>query len=371
MSSLDHAPIDEIEAHVFRIPTDQPEADGTLTWDHTTMVVVRLRSGTDEGLGWTYASAAAKTVVDEVLAGILRNRDPTDIPSLQSDMSRACRNIGRTGVAACAISAVDIALWDLKARSLGVSLVDLFGAVNDSVPIYGSGGFTTYSDETTSAQLRTWVDEWDIPRVKIKIGESWGASDARDLHRVSLARTVVGDSVDVFVDANGGYGRKQAIRLGHVMSDAYGVVWFEEPVSSDDLTGLREVKQSCRAEVTAGEYGFTPWYFADMLDACAVDCLQIDVTRCGGYTVWAQVAQLAATHQVQVSGHCAPNLHAHIAAAAPNLRHLEYFHDHHLIETRLFDGALDPAGGSLCPDRSSPGHGMTLRAPTAEQFRVA
>jgi L-alanine-DL-glutamate epimerase-like enolase superfamily enzyme len=205
--------------------------------------------------------------------------------------------------------------------------------------------------------------------VKIKIAESWGTCVERDLSRVAFARSVIGDDVELFVDANGGYSRKQAIRLGREMYERYGVVWFEEPVSSDDLAGLREVRDQCALDVAAGEYGYDAIYFARMLEAGAVDCLQIDVTRCGGFTEWLRAAAGAGAHSVSVSGHCAPNLHAHVAIAVPNLRHLEYFHDHHRIEHLLFDGALDPKGGVLRPDVSAPGHGMTLKTADAEEFR--
>ena len=182
---------------------------------------------------------------------------------------------------------------------------------------------------------------------------------------------MVGDAVELYVDANGGYTRKQAIRMGREMVDGSGVTWFEEPVSSDDLAGLREVRDQCDADIAAGEYGYTPAYFAQMLDARAVDCLQADATRCGGYTGWLIAAHLAGAHQLEVSAHCAPNIHAPVAGAVTNLRHVEYFHDHHRIETTLFDGALSPKGGALVPRRNVLGHGLTLRASDASRYRVA
>jgi L-alanine-DL-glutamate epimerase-like enolase superfamily enzyme len=363
--------IDAVDAEVYEIPTDQPEADGTLAWSATTMVTARVASGDSAGLGWTYAGAGVKTVIDSTLAGVVRGHDPMNVSALNDAMARACRNQGRPGLAACAISAVDIAVWDLKAHLLGLSLVDLFGRAAQPVPIYGSGGFTTYTDTTTRAQLEQWVGEWEIPRVKIKIGESWGRNPERDLHRVGLTRSTVGDDVEVFVDANGAYSRKQAVRMGREMVERHGVSWLEEPVSSDDLTGLRQVRDQCAADVAAGEYGYTPAYFAQMLDAGAVDCLQADATRCGGYTGWLLAAHLAGSHQLQISGHCAPNLHAAVAGAVTNLRHVEYFHDHHGIETRLFDGALSPRGGGLAARTDVAGHGLTLRTADAAQYRIA
>ncbi|HEX9064541.1 MAG TPA: enolase C-terminal domain-like protein, partial [Streptosporangiaceae bacterium] len=265
-------------------------------------------------------------------------------------------------------SATDIALWDLKARLLGVSLAGLLGQYQPEIPVYGSGGFICYDDQQTRDQLSGWVDGHKIPRVKIKIGESWGTNEARDRARVALARQVIGDEADLFVDANGAYDTGQAVRVGHWLAD-YGVTWFEEPVSSQDLAGLAVVRNQIAADVTAGEYSWTLADSARLLQAGAVDCLQLDVTRCGGITGFAAAAGLAQAHNMAVSGHCAPNAHAHVASATPNLRHLEYFHDHQRIEGMLFDGALDPAGGVLAPDLGQPGHGLAFKAADAGQYR--
>ncbi|MGH9060459.1 MAG: enolase C-terminal domain-like protein, partial [Acidimicrobiales bacterium] len=353
------------------VPTDHPEADGTLAWSSTVLILVRVRADGREGLGWTYAGAGAKTVVDEKLAGVVVGSDPLAVPGVHESMIRATRNLGVPGLVACAVSAVDIALWDLKARLVDLPLADLFGRAHPDVPVYGSGGFTTYDDDRTRAQLEGWVQRQRIRRVKIKIGESWGTAPGRDMHRVALTRDVVGDDVEVYVDANGAYTRKQAVRLGRRMTDAYDVSWLEEPVSSDDLGGLREVRDGCVADVAAGEYGYRPDYFARMIDAGAVDCIQADVTRCGGYTDWLAVAHLAAAHGLQISGHCAPNLHAHAAVTVAGIRHLEYFHDHARIEDMLFDGTLSPDGGAMQPSPDRAGHGMSLRASDAAPYRTA
>jgi L-alanine-DL-glutamate epimerase-like enolase superfamily enzyme len=152
-----------------------------------------------------------------------------------------------------------------------------------------------------------------------------------------------------------------------MMADA-GVVWFEEPVSSDDLPGLRTVREQLTLDVAAGEYGYDETYFARMLEAQAVDCLQVDVTRCGGYTSWLRAAALAGAAGMEVSAHCAPNQHAHVGVAVPNARHVEYFWDHERIERMFFDGALDPNGGVLVPDTGSPGHGLALKEADVERF---
>ena len=361
--------IDSVDVRAYTIPTDAPEADGTLSWDSTTMVLAEVEAAGTRGIGWTYGSRACASVITDVLADVVRGRSPLDVAGSSDAMIKAVRNLTRPGVAGYAISAVDVALWDLKARILGLPLQHLLGAVRDSVPVYGSGGFTAYSQHQLRDQLEGWVGKLSIPRVKIKIGESWGTNLARDLGRMRETRTIIGDDVELFVDANGGYDTKQAIRLMNTASDL-DVRWFEEPVSSDDLDGLREVRGAVLPDVTAGEYGYDLYYFRRMCAAGAVDCLQADVSRCGGITEWMRAAVIAAGHGLEISGHCGPHLHAHVAAATPNLRHLEWFHDHVRIESLFFDGALDPAGGVIRPDPSAPGLGLTLRTADAEPYRV-
>jgi L-alanine-DL-glutamate epimerase-like enolase superfamily enzyme len=363
----DGPPVEDVSASAYVIPTDAPEADGTLSWDATTMVLATARAGRTTGIGWTYAAAAARGVITGVLAGVVTGRNALDVPGACEAMIRAVRNIGRPGIAATAISAVDIALWDLKARLLGCPLARLLGQVRASVPIYGSGGFTSYDTQQTQDQLAGWVQRDRIPRVKIKIGESWGGNEGRDLERVALAREVIGNGPELYVDANGGYTTGQAVRVADRMTGC-GVTWFEEPVSSEDLAGLAAVRRQVRPDVAAGEYSWSLADSARLIDAEAVDCLQLDATRCGGFTEFLRGAALAAGHNLQVSAHCAPNLHAHVGVAVPNLRHVEYFHDHQRIERMLFDGALDPEGGILAP-APEPGLAMCLRESDAEKYR--
>jgi L-alanine-DL-glutamate epimerase-like enolase superfamily enzyme len=272
-------------------------------------------------------------------------------------------------LASYAVAAVDVALWDLKARLLDLPLHRLLGATRTQVPVYGSGGFTSYDSTQLEHQLRGWVDQ-GIPRVKIKIGESWGRRPGRDLARMQQSRNLIGDDVELFVDANGGYTRKQAVRVLRAAADL-DIRWFEEPVSSDDLVGLREVRDAVDADVTAGEYGTDLYYFRRLCESGAIDCLQVDASRCGGITEWLRTAAVAASFGLEVSGHCAPHLHVPAAASIPNLRHLEWFHDHTRIESMFFDGTLDPRGGTLTPNPEAPGHGLTLRAGDIAEYRVS
>ena len=356
--------VDRIDVAAYRVPTDAPESDGTAVWDHTEVVVVHARAGGVTGLGWAYAAAAAGAVVRDALAGVVVGRPAAAIEECWQAMADAVRNAGRPGIASTAISAVDIALWDLKAKLLGVSVVDLIGPVRDGVEIYGSGGFTSYSDAELANQLGGWAAA-GIPRVKMKVGRH----PADDPRRVAVARRAVGDGVELFVDANGAYGPKQAIGLGERFAADSGVTWFEEPRSSDDLAGLRQVRDRVPMDVAAGEYGYTPASFRNMLAAGAVDVIQADATRCGGYTGFLKASALAEAFGVPLSAHCGPQLHAHVGCCVRPLQHVEYFHDHVRIDGLLFEGTTEQRAGVLTPDRSRAGHGISI-ASGAPRFAI-
>ncbi|SDR93913.1 enolase C-terminal domain-like protein [Microlunatus soli] len=358
--------IGSVRARAFRIPTDGTESDATLSWDATTLVVVDVDAGAVHGLGWTYDDTGCVALINDKLAAAVVGQPLLDVPRSWMIMQHELRNVGRPGMASCALSAVDIALWDAAARTLELPLSDLLGRCHDQVPVYGSGGFTSQTEDELIAQLRRWVVELRLPRVKIKIGEDRGKRIDRDLDRIRLARDTIGDVVDLLVDANGGYSVGQARRVGHRLDDL-GVTWFEEPVSSDDHDGLGLLRQCCAADIAAGEYGYDLAYFASMVPV--VDCLQIDVTRCGGYTEWRRAAAVAAAANREVSAHCAPNLSVPVAASTQNFRHIEWFVDHERIESELFDGCLDPTGGEVAP-RSAIGHGLSLREEAAAVYAV-
>ncbi len=358
MSSPDQ-PVTSIEVEAYTIPTDAPEADGTLSWEETTIAVVHARSGSAWGLGYTYADLATAKLIETTLAPLVRGLDAMSPPGAWQRMVAAIRNLGRPGICSMAIAAVDVALWDLKARLLEQPLCRLLGAVRESVPIYGSGGFTSYDDRRLQEQLRDWVER-GIPRVKMKVG----SEPARDPLRVRRARQAIGADAELFVDANGAYTVAQALGLAEDFAVQGAVSWFEEPVSSDDLAGLRAVREHVPAgmQVAAGEYGYDLPYFERMLDAEAVDVQQADVTRCAGITELLRVDALCRAHGRALSLHCGPAIHAHVAMALSQFVHLEYFHDHQRIERLLFDGVLEPRDGALWPDLAIPGMGLELKA---------
>ena len=352
----------KLDVSAYTIPTDAPESDGTLEWDSTTIVLVEVHARGETGIGYTYGDAAIGDLIEAKLAGVVAGRDPFDVQGAWEAMREALRNDGETGISYMAIAAVDVALWDLKARLVGLPLAKLLGRYHEEVPVYGSGGFTSYSDARLSEQLAGWVEQ-GITRVKMKVGREPGADPAR----VRAAREAIGGEPELFVDANGAYTRKQALALADTFAE-FCVSWFEEPVSSDDLEGLALLRDRVPApmEVAAGEYGYDLPYFRRMLPC--VDVQQADATRCGGITGLLRVDALCAAHNAPLSGHCAPQIHAHALAACERTVHLEYFHDHSRIESMLFDGALSPDGGTLRPDDSRPGLGIELKHADVERF---
>ena len=361
--------LDRLDLTVLRIPTDRPEADGTFEWDSTTVVLVEVRAhGGLTGMGWTYASAAAATVIDEELRPAIADLPLEDVRAAWNAMVARVRNIGRGGVAATAISAVDVALWDLKARAAGMPLFEALGPARRSAPIYGSGGFTSYTTEQLIDQLGGWVAE-GIPRVKMKIGAGRGSDPALDLERIRAVRAAIGPEPELFVDANGAYTAKRAIRLA---GELEGIAsYFEEPVSSDHLGELALIRRSIDQDVAAGEYGWDPWYFQKMVDADAVDILQADATRCLGVSGFLLAGEIAYSAGVPFSAHCSPTIHAHAACAVPQISHVEYFHDHVRIERMLFDGAPGRRGGHVYPASDRPGLGLELKRRDVEAFRAA
>ena len=354
--------VERIEVSAYTVPSDSPESDGTLRWDSTTMVLVEAIGGGRRGLGYTYGDVSVGKFVESKLASTVEGADAMSPPAAWKAMQEAIRNAGRPGVGAMAISAVDIALWDLKARLLGVALADALPRFYAAVPVYGSGGFTSYSNERLRDQLGGWASE-GIPCVKMKVGRE----PQEDPERLRVAREAIGEDVELFVDVNGAYTRKQALLWAQRFAEE-GISYLEEPVSSEDREGLRLLRDRGPGglSIAAGEYEWTLPQLADL--AGCVDILQADVTRCGGITNLLRVDGICKGRQIPFSAHCAPAVSVHACCAMETLSHLEYFHDHVRLEGMLFDGVLSPEGGELRPDGSRPGLGLDIKRADAERY---
>jgi len=353
--------ITDLAVSAYRIATDQPESDGTLEWRSTTLVVVEAHAGDEHGLGYTYADRATAVLVRDRLRPLVVGRGAFEGPAVWQAMVNALRNLGASGVGATAVSAVDAALWDLKARLLGVPLASLVGLARPAIPVYGSGGFTSLSVLELQRQLAGWA-EAGFGSVKMKVGRD----PSRDPERVRAAREAIGVGVELYVDANGAYRPKQALALARVFAPL-GVTWLEEPVPQRDLDTLALIREAAppTIDVVAGEYGWESGDFLPLLGA--VDVLQADATRCGGITGFLRVAALCEAHRVPLSSHTAPSLHVALCCATPAARNLEWFHDHVGIEAMLFDGAPAPRNGLLAPDLSRPGIGLELKRREADR----
>lgn len=331
------------------------------------MVLVQLESGSTRALGYTYADHATAVLAQKLLTEIVIGSDPFFHAATLQKLLAAIRNLGETGIAMMAVSAIDNAIWDLRARIVNLPLVSLLGQVRATIAVYGSGGFTSYSDKQLSKQLGGWVEQ-GFRMVKMKIG----SEPERDPDRVISARQAIGAECKLFVDANGAYPVTQAIELAHCFAQQ-GVCWFEEPVSSDNLLGLDQIRRRAPLgmDIAAGEYGYTSWYFRRMIDAQAVTILQADCTRCGGITGFLDAASLCWAHNMPLSSHCGPSMHLHVCCAVPRAIHMEFFHDHARIERMFFDGFCEPREGQMRPDLSRAGMGLELRVNDAEKFRVS
>jgi L-alanine-DL-glutamate epimerase-like enolase superfamily enzyme len=306
------------------------------------------------------------TLIDKTLKGIILGSDAMDIPALHRSLVSRIRNSGPPGLAMMAVSAVDIAAWDLKATLLELPLARLLGMAREACPLYGSGGFTSYSPDQLRAQLGGWAED-GFTAVKMKVGRD----SSRDASRVQAAREAVGGGVELFVDANGAYGASRALGMAERFRDA-AVTWFEEPVPSRELRTLGEIRARLPAgmRLAAGEYGSDTGYFRDMLSAGAVDVLQADATRCGGITGFLKAGTLAQAFGVRFSSHCAPLAHLHAALSLPGFLTAEYFHDHARVEGLCFDGVPPPDGGVLRADLRRPGLGIRLKKQNLHDYAL-
>jgi L-alanine-DL-glutamate epimerase-like enolase superfamily enzyme len=348
------------------VPTDAPEADGTYQWSSTTMVLVQIDGGGQQGMGYTYADAATGKLTQALLAEVVHGQDVFSHAQIWLAMVRHVRNLGETGISQMAISAIDNALWDLHSKLLHVPLVRLLGMARSGIAVYGSGGFTCYNNTQLTGQLGGWARD-GFQMVKMKIG----AHPNDDARRVQLARKAIGPEVQLFVDANGAYTVTQALQLAETFAGE-GVQWFEEPVSSDNLKGLRHIRERAPVgmDIAAGEYGYNAWYFRRMLDESAITVLQADATRCGGITGFFNASALCWAADIPLSSHCGPSMHLHVCCAAPRAIHMEFFHDHARIERLFFDGFREPQRGVMSPDLSRPGMGLEVKEQDAAKYLV-
>jgi L-alanine-DL-glutamate epimerase-like enolase superfamily enzyme len=330
------------------------------------VVLVEVEAGGELGLGYSYADVAAALIIGDRLAPIVEGGDPAAIPQLHARLAAEVGELGRGGIGARALSAVDAALWDLRARLLGVPLCELFGRARDRVAVCGVGSAGLGVDE--AARELGELAAQGYARVTLPVG----ARLDEDAARVRAARHAIGTRVALGVDAGGALARKQVLALAGELASS-GVSWLEEPVGPADRDGLKLCRDRAPAGMTiaAGATLDEPLLARELLEAGAVDALVADLTRCGGPSGFLRLAALCDAFGLPLAARGAPGLTLHVACAAPPLAHLAFSAEHARIEALLFDGAPQPDGGWLYPDRARPGHGLRLKRQDAQRYLIA
>lgn len=355
-----------MDVSAYVIPSIAPESDGTLEWDHTTLILVEIYAAGQTGIGYTYGDTVIAHFIHNKLRRFIEQQDPMHIPGLWESMVKSIRNEGACGIAMMAVSAVDNALWDLKSKILNIPLASLLGAARASVPVYASGAFTSCSVNQLRIYMSDCLDK-GFSQMKMKIGRD----RENDLNRVKAARETIGEHAELFVDANGAYDTRTALRLAAAFVDC-GVTWLEEPLPSEYPEALAFIRNHCppQINIVAGEYGYSLPYFKALLQQGSVDVVQADATRCGGISGFLKAGILAEVRGIPFSFHCAPAQHLHVAMALNSFYIGEYFQDHARIEQMLFDDVAVPVAGELSIDKSRPGAGIEFKHQDAEQYKI-
>ncbi|MDE2638183.1 MAG: mandelate racemase/muconate lactonizing enzyme family protein [Chloroflexota bacterium] len=319
-----------------------------------------------EGLGVADGGRAAQALVTDSLKPLLIGQDPLYTEKLWDDMFWRLRGVGRKGLAFSAISAVDTALWDLKAKTFNAPLYKLLGAYTDTVPIYGSGGWTHFSVDELVAEQVAYVER-GMKSIKMKVGKDFGKSEREDIERLAAVRAAVGDDIEILIDANNGYYAKQAIRMAREF-EPYRVGWFEEPVLADDIEGLAAIARAIDIPVATGEHEYTKYGFRELIARGGADIVQPDIGRVGGVTEWMKVAQLAQAFNLPVAPHAFQLVHLHVACATPNLRIVEYLGVSEEFDKLVYKEFPQPVNGMWSPYPDKPGLGLELNPDVVRKY---
>lgn len=362
--------ITDVTTTVLHDPGATAFQDATMPARGTSWAGIFVHIKTDEGpegLG-IGVMPGTRDLIEQVLKPLLIGRDPLHHERLWEEMFWAVRGYGRKGMAFCALSAVDVGLWDLKGKIFDAPLYRLIGPYTDTVPIYGSGGWTHLSEAELVREQVGYVER-GIPRVKMKVGKDFGKAEAEDVRRVAAVRKAVGDDVEVYIDANNGYYAKQAITMARRFAP-YNVGWFEEPVLADDIAGLAAVARAIDIPVATGEHEYTKYGFKDLIAAGGADIVQPDVGRVGGITEWLKVAHLAHAFNLPVAPHAVAPVHLHLACCTPNLRVVEVLGVEDEVYRRWFIDYPEQKDGLWSPFPDRPGLGLELNPKAVEKYAI-
>lgn len=356
------------------VPLDRITSFATRTVKVRYYCLVKIRSSDGvEGLGYCYAGNSAgnivRTAVQELLAPMLIGEDSTRVEGLWEEMYREALLQGRTGSVMRALSALDIALWDLNARAAGMPLFAYLGCwTRERVPAYASGGY--YLDGKTpqhlAEELASYVQQ-GFRAVKMKVGRL--TPDEEEV-RIRAARDAIGPSVHLMLDANNAWSDLATALLYCERYQKYSPYWIEEPFSPDDLDNHARLSARCTINVATGEIEAGRWRFKEILDKGAAVILQADAAVCGGISEWRRIAQTAASYGVTMCPHWLHELHAHLVASVPNARYVEYFPDDKVLNFRkLLNRQLEAKEGQLLLPQT-PGLGFEFDESAISKFGV-
>lgn len=336
-------------------------ADSTRHVETIGFVVVDVSTNQGiHGIGVTYHEVGGEAIrefIQYAIAPKMVGRSPFETETLYEENFHYMRGVGRKGLAYCAYSAVDVALWDIKGKALGMPLYRLLGGTNPCVPIYGSGGWTSYSTEELVAEAKMMVAR-GYKKIKLKVGVDGGRNPSEDVRRVAAVREAIGPDIGFMLDANNVWRASAAMQFANRVRE-YNIEFFEEPVFADDIPGLAEFKRGTDIPLATGEHEYTRFGVRDLLLNNAADIVQCDVTRCGGYTEMLKIVGMTQAWNKGFAPHGMEHMHMHLVAAAPNGMYLEHLFMFDEVVHNVYKDAPEPKDGILTiPDK--PGLGIEL-----------
>jgi L-alanine-DL-glutamate epimerase-like enolase superfamily enzyme len=353
--------IRKVDVHLVSGPVPGGLADATRKVETIGFVIVRVTTDQGlEGIGVTYHEVGGEAtceLINRNMAPKLIGRDPLETEAIWQELFHYLRGIGRKGLMFCALSAIDIALWDLKGKIVDLPLCKLLGGARTKVPVYASGGWTSYSDEELVDEIEGMIAR-GFTAVKFKVGFDGGQNLRRDAERVRKVREAVGPDIKLLVDANNSFDAATAVQLANRIRE-YDITLFEEPVFADDIPGLARFKRGTDIPLATGEHEYTKFGVRDLLIHEAADIVQVDGARAGGYTEMLKCAALTQAWNVKFAPHAMENVHLQLAAAVPNALFLERLLMFEDLTALVFRDAPLPIGGFMHVP-NLPGLGLEL-----------
>ncbi|MCL2035126.1 MAG: mandelate racemase/muconate lactonizing enzyme family protein [Oscillospiraceae bacterium] len=353
--------ISDVQVHLAVHPVADGVADATRRVETIGFLVVRLTTDQGlEGIGVTYHEVGGEAVSDLItrnMAPGLIGRSPFETEKIWCEMCAYLRGVGRKGLMFCALSAIDNALWDLKGKILGLPLYRLLGGAERMVPVYASGGWTSYDDGKLLEEVSSMLSK-GYTHIKIKVGVDGGKNPQRDLQRVRKVREMIGDQIVLMLDANNCWDAATAVKFADAVKEC-DILFLEEPVFADDIPGLRRYRRSSCIPLATGEHEYTKYGARDLVLAEAADIIQMDAARVGGYTEMLKIAAITQAWNLRFAPHAMEHLHMHLVSAYSHMPFLERLMLYEEVTGKLYKNAPVPVNGYLeIPEK--PGFGLEL-----------